>query len=375
MKEFNIIPPADDNNSINSIHKDSQPFNVPTPKEIMAYLNERVVGQDYAKKYPAIAIYNHYKRISMSDNKDKFVGTGLENVNVDKSNMLIMGHTGTGKTYTVKMIAKMLDVPCYIADATKLTQAGYVGDDVETICAGLYREANGDLELAQRGVICIDKIARKGENVSITRDVSGEGVQQSLLKIVEGNVVGFNHNDARKHPDKPQIFMDTTNVPFIGMGAFEDIEPIIERRIPAKSTVGFKSYAKETSTDNTDNLLERVTPSGLHTFGLMPEFIGRFPVAAHTNPLTKDDLVRILKVPHDSIIKQFRKPLKVDDIDLVINDDVLELIADIAVDNNTGARGLRGVMETLLMDVMFDFADHKANAVHYRLGLCKDSIV
>lgn len=330
---------------------------VPTPKEIVAYLNLHVIGQDRAKKTLAVAIYNHYKRV-ISNLYNGSPSEELEDVTIEKSNILLTGHTGTGKTYMVKTIAKAMGIPCYIADATKLTESGYVGDDVESIVVGLLQECDYNVDLAQIGIICtdeIDKIGRKSDNPSITRDVSGEGVQQSLLKIVEGSVVGVPPNGGRKHPEQKLIYVDTTNILFIGMGAFDGLDKIVERRLNTK-TVGFNSATNDKE-EEPHNPLADVMSEDLRRFGLIPELIGRFPVVTYTDDLTKEDLVRILVEPQNSLTKQYRKLFLIDGIELEFEKDALEAMADRALELKIGARGLRSIMEKTLTDVMYESFD------------------
>ncbi len=334
----------------------------PTPKQIVSYLDSCVIGQNEAKKRLAVAVYNHYKRVA-----SKLFGAGddspFADVEIDKSNVIMLGNTGTGKTFLIQNIAKMLGVPCHIHDCTKLTEAGYVGEDVENILTGLLRECDYDLERAQVGIVCldeIDKLARKGESMSVVRDVSGEGVQQSLLKIVEGDIVGVMPQGGRKHPEQPLIQVDTTNILFIGMGAFCGLEKIVEKRIHKNaSTIGFNQQATAVKEPNTENLLDKVTAADLSSFGMIPELIGRFPVVTHTNPLGKDDLKRIIQFPRNAILKQYQKLAYLDGKTLTFNDEALDAIAEAAYSNGTGARGLRGIMETVLTDFMFDAADRK----------------
>ena len=340
---------------------------IPTPKQLYEILDKYVIGQSEAKKTLSVAVYNHYKRFLINVFGATIEGKQPEEFNdvvIDKSNLLMLGNTGTGKTYMVQTLAKHLGIPCYIADSTKLTESGFVGDDVETVLTGLLHEADGDVLRAQSG-ICIldemDKLGRRGENASITRDVGGEGVQQGLLKIVEGTKIGVPPNGGRKHPEQQLIEMDTTNILFIGMGAFDGIDKIVERRLNT-APIGFNSVKKNISDDEKNiNMLNKVRQEDLKKFGLIPELIGRFPVITHTNPLSEDDLVRILTEPQNSIIKQYRKLLYMDGVDLTFEDDALCLIAKIANSTKTGARGLRSILENVLTNIMFDYAGDKEN--------------
>ena len=349
-----------DNNSDNTMKKMSRLLKgskIPTPKEIVDYLDERVIGQDATKKRLAVAVHNHYKRVFSN-----LCGLGNDgefaDVEIDKSNILVLGNTGTGKTFLLQNIAKMLGVPFHIHDCTKLTEAGYVGEDVENILTGLLQASDYDVERAQVGIVCldeIDKLAKKGENVSITRDVSGEGVQQGLLKIVEGSVVGVAPQGGRKHPEQPLIHIDTTNILFIGMGAFVGIEDIIEKRLSKNKTIGF-SFNNIEEVDNKEEkpVLDNITPGDLKKFGLIPELIGRFPIVTHTNPLTKEDIVRIIKEPKNSIIKQYQKLMYIDGKSLTFTDGAIETIAEAAIKSETGARSIRSILETILTDFMYD---------------------
>lgn len=328
----------------------------PRPKQIHNHLNENVIGQEEAKKTLSVAIYNHYKRV-ISNMMGVYNGEEFKDIHIDKSNLLILGNSGTGKTFMIKQIAKYMGLPCYIADATKLTESGYVGDDVESILVGLLQEADYNVDVAQMGIVVldeIDKIGRKGDNPSITRDVGGEGVQQGLLKIVEGGVIGVPPKGGRKHPEQPLVYIDTTNILFIGMGAFDGIENIINKRLN-KKRIGFEQSYNNNEID--DNPLNNVMSTDLKSFGIIPELIGRFPIITHTNKLSVDDLVRIITEPKQSIIKQYQKLLALDNIKLHIDDDAIRAIAEIAYSLKIGARGLRSIMEDVLNDVMYEYSD------------------
>ena len=326
--------------------------NLPTPQKISDFLDQYVIGQEEAKRFLSVAVYNHYKRVLQELTND--------DVEIEKSNILLVGSTGTGKTLLARTIAKMLKVPFAIGDATSLTQAGYVGEDVETLLVRLLQDANYDVTKAQRGIVFIDeidKIARKSENMSITRDVSGEGVQQSLLKMLEGSVVNVPPQGGRKHPDQELIHVDTKNILFICGGAFDGIERKIAQRLHTQ-VIGFDAQQEAEHIDK-ENILKYIAPQDLKSYGLIPEIIGRLPVLTYMHPLDKVALRNILTEPKNALTKQYQKLMAMDNVKLLFDDNALDYIVDKALEYQLGARGLRGLMETLMTDLMFELPNKK----------------
>ena len=319
---------------------------LPKPNEIHAFLDQYVIGQERAKKYLSVAVYNHYKRLAQK--------RGDDGIDIEKSNIIIVGPTGTGKTLLAKTIAKMLKVPFAIVDATVLTEAGYVGEDIESLLTRLLAACDYNVEQAQRGIVFIDeidKIARKGDNPSITRDVSGEGVQQGLLKLLEGSVVNVPPQGGRKHPEQKMIAVDTKNILFICGGAFEGIERKIAQRLNTH-VVGYGAGNRVSKLDR-EKLLHFVAPQDLRSYGLIPEIVGRLPILTNLEPLDRDALRRILTEPKNAIVKQYHKLLEMDGVELTIDDDVLDFVVDKAIEFKLGARGLRSIFETIMIDVMY----------------------
>lgn len=355
--------------------KNSSSFNVVQllkPIDIKNHLDEYVIGQDDAKKVLSVAVYNHYKRLMLSQNKT----TGKDEIEVDKSNVIMVGETGTGKTLLARTIAKVLNVPFCIADATVLTEAGYVGEDVESILSRLLQAADFDVAAAERGIVFIDeidKIARKSDNPSITRDVSGEGVQQGLLKLLEGSVVGVPPQGGRKHPEQKMIQVNTKNILFICGGAFDGIVRNIGNRLSTQS-IGY-AVNKDVESVDKDNLLQYVSPQDLKSFGLIPELIGRLPVLTYLNPLDADTLLRILSEPKNALIKQYTHLFEMDGVKIKFEKGVLDFIVEKAMEFKLGARGLRSICEAIMMDMMFDTpSDASVNEITVTLRYAKDKL-
>ena len=346
-------------------------LHVPSPKEIKAELDRFVIGQEQAKKVLSVAVHNHYSRLKAKFNgKDEALPPELAEVELDKSNVLLLGPTGSGKTLLAQTLAKMLDVPFAITDATTLTEAGYVGEDVENILLRLYQASGNDIERTQIGIIYIDeldKISRKGENASITRDVSGEGVQQALLKILEGTVANVPPQGGRKHPNQEFLHIDTSNILFICGGAFVGLDKVVKRR-RGRRVLGFGDNAPEAigpaveESEDTGKLFNECEPEDLVHFGLIPELIGRLPVLTALQPLDKEALVRVLQEPKNALVKQYRRLLAMENVDLQFSPDALEELAQAAVERGTGARGLRALMEKLMLDVMFSAPERKGKS-------------
>ena len=367
------------NNCIESAHsiiteefeRRSKEFNIdntdlPKPRQIKEFLDQYVIGQDEAKKFLSVAVYNHYKRISQHiDNDD---------VEIEKSNIIMVGATGTGKTLLARTIAKKLHVPFTIVDATVLTEAGYVGEDIESILTRLLQAADYNVAAAEKGIVFIDevdKIARKGDNPSITRDVSGEGVQQGLLKLLEGSVVLVPPQGGRKHPEQKMVEVNTKNILFICGGAFDSIEKRIANRLNT-NVVGFRD--KVTVSIDRNNLLQYIAPQDLKSFGLIPEIIGRLPILTYLEPLDRDALKRILVEPKNSIIGQYKKLFKMDNVDLTFDDEVIDYVVDKAIEYKLGARGLRSIVEMIMIDVMFDIPSEHRDSLNISLDYAKEKV-
>ena len=339
---------------------------VPKPHEIKAFLDEYVIGQEDAKKYLSVAVYNHYKRLMQPKGQD-------DDVDIEKSNIIIVGPTGTGKTLLAKTIARQLDVPFTIVDATVLTQAGYVGEDIESLLTRLLQAADYDVDKAQRGIVFIDeidKIARKGDNPSITRDVSGEGVQQGLLKLLEGSIVNVPPQGGRKHPEQKMIPVDTKDILFICGGAFEGIEGKIAQRMNSH-VVGFATDPTRERLKDKQDYLRYVAPQDLRTYGLIPEIIGRLPILTHLNPLDRNALLKVLTEPKNAITRQYEKLFAMDGVKLTFAPEVLEFVVDKAIEYKLGARGLRSIVEAIMVDAMFDIPSQKINKFTVDLDYAK----
>ena len=346
---------------------------IPSPKEIKEILDEYVIGQEEAKKVLAVAVYNHYKRVAYEENIEEKQEISDDDVEIQKSNILLVGPTGCGKTLLASTLAKILNVPFAIADATTLTEAGYVGEDVENILLKLIQAADGDIEKAEKGIIYIDeidKITRKSENPSITRDVSGEGVQQALLKIVEGTIASVPPQGGRKHPQQELIQINTSNILFICGGAFEGLDNLIKDRTGKKS-IGFGTNLQENKKEDENEILKQLLPQDLLKFGLIPEFVGRLPIIATLKELDKQALLDIITKPKNSLVKQYKKLFEIDHVDLEFEDDALDAIVDKAIERKTGARGLRSILEEIMRDIMFEIP---SNPKIERCIITKDTI-
>ena len=343
-------------------------MNVVTPKHLYDYLNQHVIGQYEAKKLISVAVYNHYKRFcdSIYGYTNDVEDNPYKDVTIEKSNVICAGPTGCGKTYMLRMLAKYLNIPFYIQDSCTLSASGYVGDDVENAILGALRDANYNIQATQHAIIVFDefdKLSRKSENPSITRDVGGEGVQQSLLKLVEGTIVNVPPNGGRKHPEQECIPVDTSNILFFGIGAFEGLDKIIERR-KNKKTIGFNSVMNNDNAGNEEeDLLSDITTEDLKKFGLIPELIGRFPLVTHVKPLTEEEMYQVLTEPKNSIIKQYQKMMWIDNIDLIFEEKALRLIAKNASEKKTGARALRGVIDKVLAELMFEYGGYNEKKI------------
>ena len=339
---------------------------IPKPIEIKEYLDDYIIGQEALKEKMAVAVYNHYKRINQP----------IDDIEIEKSNTILLGPTGSGKTEIARTIAKFLDVPFVIADATSVTQAGYVGDDIESILAKLYINSGNNIEKTERGIVFIDeidKLAKKSQNVSITRDVSGEGVQQAILKMLEGSDMNVPPNGGRKHPDQKMIKINTKNILFICAGAFVGIDKIIRKRFVTDS-IGFNNVYNRKKVEEDENIISRVTAQDLKDYGLIPELVGRLPIISYTNKLTKDDLVKILTEPKNAIIKQYKKLFELDNINLSFDDNVIEYIAEKAIDNDLGARGLRGILEEIMSKLMYQLPSQDITEYTVTLEYAKEQL-
>ncbi len=346
---------------------DEMKDNVPTPHDIKAHLDEYVIGQEDAKKYLSVAVYNHYKRLMQPRDKK-------DDVDIEKSNIIIVGPTGTGKTLLAKTIARQLNVPFTIVDATVLTQAGYVGEDIESLLTRLLQAADYDVDKAQRGIVFIDeidKIARKGDNPSITRDVSGEGVQQGLLKLLEGSIVNVPPQGGRKHPEQKMIPVDTKDILFICGGAFEGIESKIAQRMNSH-TVGYATDVKHERPRDKQDYLRYVAPQDLRSYGLIPEIIGRLPILTHLNPLSREALLKVLTEPKNAITRQYQKLFEMDGVKLTFAPEVLEFVVDKAIEYKLGARGLRSIVEAIMVDAMFDIPSMNVKEFEVTLPYAKE---